>query len=157
MANRSYKQRSKSSWFDRATIKSEKLDNGCLVFNGARHEFGYGLIRDNKGSYSRLHRLSYEHYKGEIPEGLVVRHTCDNPSCWNPDHLELGTYKDNSQDMVTRGRSSLGPKNGNYKLQEGVIKTIKDLSESGETQRVIASKVNLSQQHVSYLLKKKDL
>lgn len=72
---------------------------------GSRNKSGYGSIWDNdKKSSIATHRLSYEIHKGEIPAGLVVMHTCDNPKCVNPKHLVLGTYKDNTQDMLKKGR-----------------------------------------------------
>ncbi len=49
-------------------------------------------------------RVSYEIHKGEIPDGLIICHTCDNPICTNPDHLFLGTKKDNSDDCISKGR-----------------------------------------------------
>lgn len=52
------------------------------------------------------HILSYLLYKGDVPDGLVVRHSCDDPTCVNPEHLLLGTAKENSQDMVRRGRAT---------------------------------------------------
>ena len=47
-------------------------------------------------------RYIYQMFKGEIPSGLVIRHTCDNKKCINPDHLILGTYKENTQDYMER-------------------------------------------------------
>jgi len=58
-----------------------------------------------KGKSMPAHRFAYQFYIGEIPPGNVIRHKCDNPSCVNPDHLEIGTPADNSKDMTNRGRS----------------------------------------------------
>lgn len=54
------------------------------------------------------HRVSWIIHKGAIPEGLVVRHSCDNRSCVNPNHLLLGTYADNARDAMCRGRTGGG-------------------------------------------------
>lgn len=60
---------------------------------------GYGQFKGK-----RAHRLSYEAFKGPIPDGLFVCHKCDVPACCNPDHLFVGTASDNSLDMVKKGR-----------------------------------------------------
>jgi hypothetical protein len=91
---------------------------------------GYYFLTYN---YQRktLHRHVYEEMFGEIPIGLVVRHKCDNRGCINPEHLELGTYKDNSQDMVSRGRSLKGEKHPASKLSDDDIREIRKLANKG--------------------------
>lgn len=77
--------------------------DGCWYWLGAPQFTGYGTIRKNSVSIS-AHRLSYEFYKGPIPDGLWVLHTCDNKLCVNPDHLYAGTHAQNTLDAVSRGR-----------------------------------------------------
>lgn len=52
--------------------------------------------------FIRAHRFSYMHFKGEIPAGMCVGHSCDNSKCVNTDHLWLGTQKDNVMDMIKK-------------------------------------------------------
>lgn len=78
-------------------------ETGCWEWNGARKSQGYGVLNVN-GKTARVHRLAYEAWVGPIPEGLDLRHKCDNPPCMNPDHLEPGTRRQNVQDMVSRKR-----------------------------------------------------
>lgn len=76
----------------------------CWIWQGGKNNIGYGMIRDGN-KMRTTHRVSYEeHNNYKIPTSLCVCHTCDNPSCVNPSHLWLGSRKDNSQDMVTKGR-----------------------------------------------------
>jgi hypothetical protein len=76
----------------------------CWEWQGGKNNIGYGLIRDEKRMRT-VHRVSYEeHSQTKIPSHLVVMHSCDNPKCTNPAHLSLGTRKDNSQDMLSKGR-----------------------------------------------------
>lgn len=84
--------------------------NSCWNWKGYINPSGYGeFFCSKKNKHIRAHRLSYSLFKGEIPEGMFVCHTCDNPSCVNPDHLWVGTPKDNVQDMIKKGRGSKPP------------------------------------------------
>lgn len=74
---------------------------GCWVWMAGRHEQGYGLFK-LAGSMRRAHRLSFELVNGPVPEGKVVCHSCDNPSCVNPAHLWAGSQKENMLDFMEK-------------------------------------------------------
>ena len=78
---------------------------GCWNWKGSRHKQGYGT-KAFAGKRIKTHRLFYEIFIGKIPERICVCHKCDNPPCCNPDHLFIGTYKDNMQDMIKKNRSN---------------------------------------------------
>ena len=84
--------------------------NGCWVWTGWIDNWGYGYIPGHGGA----HRVSYQIYKGRINKGLLVCHTCDNPKCVNPEHLWLGTTKENALDRQRKGRGNTarGPRHG---------------------------------------------
>lgn len=77
----------------------------CINWTGCTNSQGYGQIQIDGVKWA-AHRLVYTQTFGAIPDGLVVRHKCDNPLCVNPEHPELGTQRDNVMDCVTRGRHS---------------------------------------------------
>lgn len=77
-----------------------------------------------------MHRFIYKECFGEIPQGKVVRHLCNNPSCINPEHLKIGTHYDNVQDRVRSNRSAIGINNGRSKLTEEDVIEIKGNSKT---------------------------
>lgn len=78
----------------------------------------YGKITVGTGSERKTvsgHRFAYSTWVGDIPEGMCVCHHCDNPKCVRPDHLFLGTHKDNTDDAIKKGhRSWAGSRNPKY-------------------------------------------
>ena len=79
------------------TYKAPKNKYALIQLDGG-YKYGDRMMR-------RLHRVAWEAHNAEpIPEGMVVMHSCDNPACINPNHLSLGTPKDNTMDMIAKGR-----------------------------------------------------
>ena len=78
----------------------------CWPWLGYCRQNGHGAIaRGRRGEgLDGTHRVAWESANGPIPDGLIVRHTCDNPPCCNPAHLLVGTQADNIRDAVERGR-----------------------------------------------------
>lgn len=80
----------------------------CLEFTREVDKDGYGVFRQMKNGVRRkwkAHRVAYWLATGDDPEGRVVRHSCDNPPCINPEHLSAGTHGDNIMDKIERGRA----------------------------------------------------
>ena len=86
---------------------------GCFEWLGPVAGHGYGVLSVFKRNYY-LHRLSYRIFKGKIPNNMFVCHRCDNPRCFNPDHLFLGTPRENVEDMIKKGRA--------VRVEKGVFK-----------------------------------
>lgn len=95
-------------YFDVNTLKTAK---GCWDWLGYRQSGGYGQTY-MEGVRWTLHRLSWHFFMGEIPEGALVLHKCDRPCCINPEHLFLGSHKDNMHDCMSKGRHSFGFRKG---------------------------------------------
>ncbi len=119
-------------------------DNGC--FNPISHYVSNPkntIITSKSVARVSIARYIYEECFGKIPEGMIVRHKCDNHNCINPAHMEVGTHADNMWDMVSRNRSTLGEKNPASKLTTAEVNEIKELRGSLSITK-IAEKYNIS-------------
>lgn len=107
----------------------------CNIYEGAKDKNGYGWQRKN--GERKAHRAAWVERNGPIPDNLWVLHKCDNPSCVNPDHLFLGTAKDNNDDMRKKGRarypgcSQPGELNPNKKLTQEQVDYIRSVYKWG--------------------------
>lgn len=118
--------------------------DSCWEWNGVIANTGYGALK-YKGKIVGVHRLSWLIHKGEIPPGDFVLHHCDNRKCSNPDHLFLGTPKDNTQDMLKKNRNRhCNQLSKNAKLTRDKAKIIKKLLEDGISQFAIAREYGVS-------------
>ena len=107
--------KTEEEWITKILSNITKKENGCWEFNGRKNNGGYGSICFGGEKIKKdlmVHKLVYKHMKGDIPKGLCVCHSCDNPPCCNPEHLFLGTNEDNIKDSVSKNRHSMYKKYG---------------------------------------------
>ncbi len=89
-----------------ASVHHEPM-SGCWLWAGYCNPGGYGMMSLGRGANYLAHRVAYFIEHGKQPSA-ILRHTCDNPCCVNPDHLVEGDQQENAADMVRRGRQSKG-------------------------------------------------
>lgn len=125
----------------------------CIDHGRKGGTFGYALKFVN-GKQQLMHRIAYAEKIGidvtGIERGLVVRHTCDNPRCINPEHLVIGTRADNSRDMVERNRQRKGSSVTVSILSEEDVAKIRSSTESN---KVISEQYGVSPRHVATIRK----
>ncbi len=93
----------------------------CWLWQSAMTHNNYGTF-EMRGVSLRAHRVAYALTFGKVPEGMCVRHKCDNSICCNPNHLLLGTVEDNIADQVLRKRHAAGDRNGTKTHPERVVR-----------------------------------
>jgi len=130
------------------------LVGDCLLWNGGKNKKGYGVVWDENQKVVGVHRAAFKAMNGEIPAGAYVCHSCDNPSCIRPDHLWLGTAKENTLDMVSKGRWKspphyLGEISPRAKLANSDVMEIRRLLKSGVLDTELARKYTVSKAQIS--------
>lgn len=117
----------------------------CWFWKGGSKGNGYGhAYQGRKGMPA--HRLAYLLFVGDIPDGMDVCHKCDNRMCVNPDHLFLGSRKENMEDAKTKGRTYGG---GRKHLKEADIQEIRQRISAGVPSHIIAAKFNITQHRLN--------
>lgn len=131
-------------------LAHRKIEGDCWIWTGSATRDGYGVLA-HKGKQKRVHRLSYEEFIGEINEGFFVCHKCDTPLCFNPNHLFIGTPKENTIDSSKKGRLATikGESHKNAKLKNADIKTILQLRNGGMKLRELSEIYGVSFQLIS--------
>jgi hypothetical protein len=124
--------------FNKFVVRTE---TGCWGWTGQINKTGYAILRppiDWPNGPSLAHRWSYMLFKGDIPNGALICHHCDNRVCTNPKHLYAGDVKTNAADMMARGRwvpapQIIGPKNFNAKYTSQDVKKLCAMKDNGMT------------------------
>ena len=126
-------------------------NNGCWPWLAKQIQAGYGQLRVGD-KLLLAHRVSWELYRGPIPEGMNVCHACDNPNCVNPEHLFIGTLAENIQDSVRKGRCAAirrrGEKSVSAKLTNDDVLAIRA---STDAHHVVAARFGISRGNVVHI------
>lgn len=132
-------------------------ETGCWIYDaGELNNAGYARFSFKSNKYMSAHRASYQIYKGDIPKGLYVCHTCDIKCCVNPAHLFLGTHKQNMKDMTNKKRQAKGTKIAVSKYNEEFVNKIRNLYATGKYTQVELSKIfNTHQTTISGMVLRK--
>jgi hypothetical protein len=150
-------------FFPRGTPFHERINilgpESCWEWQGARTKDGYGVYIPTKGNPHYAHRCAYERIHGPIPDGLLVCHKCDNPPCCNPDHLFLGTNKDNIDDRHRKGRTRTGVLRGaanpRAKFTIGEVRVIRARLANGESRKAIAKELDVHPESIARIARRK--
>lgn len=122
----------------------------CWIFQGAKNSQGYGHFGG-----TRAHRVAFFLATGIQPDGKMVLHKCDNPSCCKPDHLFLGSHKENMRDMQLKKRAPHGEKCPNHRLTKEQVVEIRRRRSEGEKSTDLGAEFGVNQGQISKICSRK--
>jgi len=130
---------------------------GCWEWKTAKDKDGYGLFSLTHSKQEKAHRRSWTIENGKIPKGLWILHHCDNPPCVRPDHLFLGTAKDNKVDSMQKGRlnPTRGEKSAQAKLTNELVLRMREVYANGQyTYKELGNMFGMSKSHTGGIIRK---
>lgn len=138
--------------------RNVRKGDGCWEWTaGMSNTNGYGVFTTPYNPHQSAHRFAWVIHNGPIPEGLHVCHHCDNRKCVRPDHLFLGTAKDNTHDMIRKGRQAVGERAGQSKLTTQQVAEMRSLykgrRKAGPTHQTFADRYNINLRTVGDILR----
>ena len=143
---------------DRFQSKVEMIPGfDCHFWSGALTKGGYGKFADGFGSWNLAHRVAYEQKFGKINNGLYACHKCDNRLCVNPDHLFLGTAKNNAADRDAKKRRVplKGEKHGRNKLKSEQVLEIRSLYSTGSSTWELGKRFDVNSKTIRDIVNRK--
>lgn len=129
-------------------------NSGCWLWLGGTQSQGYGVLGP-KNAKVLASRFAYEKYRGPVPAKLHVLHKCDTPSCVNPDHLFVGTRRDNMQDASRKGRMHPGEADGMAKLTQQQVDQIRQDANRGVSKTHLAQRFNVHRSQISRIINRR--
>ena len=139
-------------------LKTQFRDNECWIWPFSSNQDGYGHLRI-KNKLWRVSRLVMELEGHRLTEEIHILHSCDNPPCFNPEHLRCGSRSDNQRESVAKGRNKTpqvkGELNPRAKLSEDQVRLIRTLVADGEQQSSVARKFQVSTATICLIVNRK--
>lgn len=132
--------------------KVRKTDT-CWLWTGGTNGRGYGVMgleRPRRTAYA--HRISFELFRGPIPEGAEIAHSCDVRNCVNPEHLSLMTRQENEADKAAKGRVPKGEGQWRAVLTEDDVRAIRKRVANGERRNALAKEYGVSASNIEHIV-----